>query len=190
MENKIGLMDSVLPRPKRSQSETVGFVLIVVIVMVLFLVFLYFMLHNSNKPMSTSADISNLLSATMQYTSDCAVDFAPQYKTGQELVKECYKNPGETCLDGRNICKALNDSMKKLISDVLDVGENTPIKAFILKITYKIPKTTTPNDNFFKLNQGSFNNCTEKYSGSHQIFSGNGYIDVVLEVCKSRNKLT
>lgn len=170
----------------RGQSETVGFVLIVVIVMIIFLVFLWFMFHGANKPMATSAEISNLLSASMQYTSDCAVDFVPQYKTGQELVKECHNNGGEKCLDGRDVCEALNETMKKVVADSLNVDENSPVKAYTLKITYKIPKSTTPNDKFFQMAQGSFSNCTERYSGSHQIFAGSGYLDVVLEVCKSR----
>lgn len=167
---------------KNSQQETVGFVLIIIIVAVIGLVFLWFLLRAPAKDNQTSVEISNLLEASMHYTSDCFVDYVPNYKNGEDLVKECYRSSYEKCSDGRTFCKALEDNFKGITSGSLNVGEESPIKAYKLKIYYN--STNLPEEIILKFDEGNFANCSLKYGGTSSILSGSGIIETKLEVCK------
>ncbi len=174
-------------KSKRSQSETVGFVLIILIVAVIVMIFLWFLFSSKPADNYTSTDMSDLLTASMLYTTNCSTTYLPEYKTGQELVNECYKNGGELCLDGRTVCKALNDTIKMTVADVLDVSEDSPIKAFSLNMSYYVKGSSTPRENFLRYSQGNFHNCSSSYGGYNSISSQPGYIEVKLQVCKSRS---
>ena len=77
---------------KKSQQEIIGFVLIIVIVSIIGVIFLSLSIGREQPSGQTSIEISNLLEASMYYTTDCVVGFIPQYKSGQELVKSCWDN--------------------------------------------------------------------------------------------------
>lgn len=171
---------------KHGQSETVGFIIIMVIVMVIVLVFMWFLFKPENNYMPTSVQMSNLLSASMYSTSNCSTSFIPQYKTGQELVKTCFSYAGEQCLDGRNVCQALNDTLKETVGDVLDVNEDSPIKAYKITIAYHVPNSDEPDKTFMQIGEGNFKNCTSRYGGSNSIFSGSGSIEVRIQVCQGK----
>ncbi len=178
---------SLIPKSKSSQSETVGFVLIILIVGVIVMIFLWFLF--TGKPMDdyTSTDMSDLLISSMLYTTNCSTTFIPEYKSGQELVKECHKNAGELCIDGRTVCKALNDTIRTTIAQVLDVSEDSPIKAFSLNITYYVKGSSIPREKVLPTySQGNFKNCSSSYGGYSSIYSQPGYIEVKLQVCKGR----
>ena len=155
-----------------------------VIVMVIVLIFLWFLFKGGGSGLPTSIQMSNLLSASMYSTSNCSTSFIPQYKTGQELVKACFNNEGEQCLDGRNVCQALNDTLKETIGNVLDVDEDSPNRAYRIRIYYHIPDSDEADKMFLKMEEGSFRNCTSRYGGSNSIFSGTGSIETRLEVCQ------
>lgn len=171
---------------RKSQSETVGFVLIIIIVAVIMMVFLWFLFIGKQTDIYTSADISDLLSASMLYTTNCSTTYMPVYESGQELVKECYANAGELCLDGRTVCQALNDTIKETIGDVLDVSEISRYKAFKVNISYYVKGSTTPRNEFFNTGRGSFANCSARYGGYNPIYQSPGYIEIRLQVCKAR----
>ncbi len=173
-------------KSKKSQSETVGFVLIIIIVAVIIMIFLWFIFIGKPADIYTSADMSDLLSASMLYTSNCSTTFIPEYKSGRDLVKECFVNSGELCLDGRTVCQALNDTLEETISKVLDVSENSPYKAYIVNITYYVKNSPNPKEEFFRSGKGSFINCTARYGGYDPISQSPGYIEIRLQVCKSR----
>jgi hypothetical protein len=171
---------------KRGQSESVGFVLIVVIVTIIILVFLYFMFRTKNDGTTTSTDMSNLLNAFSEYTTNCTTTFIPQYKTGSELISECYGNSGEMCMNGKNVCEELNDTIKEVIGKTLDVGPDFQNKAYRITINY-YAKGTENNKTWFKTGEGSFTNCTERYGGYNTVSANPGSLEVRLEVCKARN---
>jgi hypothetical protein len=168
---------------KKGQSETVGFVLIIIIVTIIILIFLYFIFRSRTPASTAGADMTNLLTSFSYYTTNCIITFAPQYKTGQELIEECYNNGGETCLDGRNVCDALNQTIKEVIETTLDVGPLKQDKAYKIKIVY-YNKGSDRNITWFNMSEGSFANCTERYGGSYPVPANPGSHDIRLEVCK------
>ena len=97
---------------KKAQQEIVGFVLIVVIVSIIGLIFLSLSLGKGERVGQTSIEISNLLESSMYYTTDCAVSFIPKYKSGQDLIKACYRN--EKCLNENCSKENCKDENKKL----------------------------------------------------------------------------
>jgi hypothetical protein len=100
-------------------------------------------------------------------------------------VKECYRNDGETCLNGKNVCVELNETFKNVIGKTLDAGDNNQIKAY--RITIKYYARGSQNKTWFTMQEGSFNNCTERYGGDNIISESPGSLSIRLEVCKGKN---
>jgi len=168
----------------KSQHEIMGFVLIVVIVSVIGVIFLSLSLGR-NEQKHISIEISNLLESSMYYTTDCAVSFIPQYKSGQDLIKSCWKN--EKCLDGKMACNSLNETMKWLIDNSLKICNDCVNKAYKLNIYHKPLDSEIKSDEILVLENGIFSNCSSKFGGSHSIPISSisaGIINVELEVCK------
>ncbi|MEN9626595.1 MAG: hypothetical protein RL557_923 [archaeon] len=85
---------------KQGQHEIAGFVIIVLIVSVIGVIFLSIAFSKSTVSEQHSAEISHLLSSSMYVTSSCAINYVPQYRDMQDLIKECYKDPDRTCFAG------------------------------------------------------------------------------------------
>ncbi len=175
---------------KKSQHEIMGFVLIIVIVSVIGLIFLSLTFGRENSLEYDSIEISNLLESAMHHTTDCAVNYVPQYKDGQDLVKSCYNEMMGNylnCLDGRNVCDALETTMDELITDILVVGEDTPNKAFKFRIYFTSNNEIDPNEEILLIEEGLFQNCTSRTGGNHLIdasYMNAGTIHLDLSVCK------
>ena len=106
---------------KCGQHEIVGFVLIILIVTIIGVVFLGFSINRGEVSKQESVELSNLLEASMYYTTDCAVSFIPQYKDMQDLIKSCYKN--EKCLNDKMACVVLEEELKNLVDKSLNIGK-------------------------------------------------------------------
>jgi hypothetical protein len=171
---------------KKGQSETVGFVLIVIIVTIMILVFLYFILRTPSNTLATSADMTNLLNAFSVYTTNCSTTFIPEYKTGQELIKDCFGGQDDQCLDGKTVCETLNETFKKVIGGTLNIGEDSPIKAYKITVNYYVKGVDNQNQTKYSLQEGSFTNCTERNGGYSQVSQSPGMLEVRLQVCKGR----
>lgn len=171
---------------KKAQSETVGFVLIIIIVTIMILTFLYFIFRPVTSTSTASADMSYLLSAFNEYTTNCTTTLIPQYETGQELIQECYSNEGGLCLDGRSVCEVLNETIKEVIGKTLDVGENYQNKAYRINIKYFLRGSKEQNITRFRMQEGNFVNCTERYGGYSIVSASPGSLEVRLEVCKAK----
>jgi hypothetical protein len=172
-------------KQKKAQNEIVGFVLIIIIVSVMGLIFLSFMIGRGEPIAQDSVKISNLLSASIYYTSDCAINYIPNYKDGQDLIKSCWNN--ERCLDERMACEALNSTMKSLIGESLDVNPQVSNKAYELIIYYKDLAGELPQDVILELNEGNYSRCGSEIGGSHSIAIGGmtpGLINIELSVCR------
>lgn len=163
-----------------------GFVLIVLLVTIMGVVFLSFSIGKSRPTKQTSAEISNLLEASMYHTTECAVNYVPQYREVQDLIKECYKNPEQKCLNGKGVCVVLESTFKELIDQSLTVSEVSPNKAYILKIQYSSLNSLNETIEILKFEEGIFKNCSSKPGGSHSIAVtlSSGTIDTELEVCR------
>jgi len=173
-----------LPESKRSQHEIVGFVIIVVIVSVIGLILLSFGIGRDT-PKQTSAEISHFLQSSMYHTTDCAINYIPQYKDVEDLIKLCYN--GQRCLDERDACEVLNLTLQDLIESGFDIDENGINKAYKIKIYHTDSDSTQiADDNILILEGGVFDKCSTKLGASTVIASGfiSGIIKVELEICK------
>lgn len=178
-------MISKKTKQNKGQHEIVGFVLIVVIVSIIGVIFLSFSIGKEDRKQE-SIEVSNLLQSAMYYTTDCAINYIPNYKEGQDLIKECYENPDEKCLNEENVCEALDSNLKRLIEEGLRVGEDSKNKAYKLDIYYQISETEQREDILYSEN-GIFSNCSSIPGGSHSISAsrfGYGTINIELEVCR------
>ena len=181
----------MIKKSKRSQHETAGFVLIVLIVSIIGVVFLSIVLAKDNKSLS-SVEISHLLEAAMYSTTDCAINYIPQYRDVQDLIKECYKDmmgDHRDCLgeSDNNVCEVLEDNLKELIEESLDVGEKSRNKAYKLDIYFTYGDEIYPNEEIMSLSKGVFINCSAVVGGGHSIAAGSfgfGSIETELTVCK------
>ena len=103
---------------KNGQQEMVGFVLIVVLVVIGLMVFL--VISVTSEPESVeSSEVDNLLGAVFKHTTDCAIQFEPEYDDFGELFKSCYE--GKTCKNlGVFACDYLNESLRKVMEASVD----------------------------------------------------------------------
>ncbi len=173
---------------KKSQHEIAGFVMIVVVVAVIGIIFLSFTIGRGEVSKETSLEIENLLGAIMYRTSDCAVSFIPQYLDIEDLIKSCYENSFNKCLDGRTGCDVLKEDLEEIIEKSLDIGEDKVNKGYEIKIEYvdfgvgeEAGVKIIP---FIK--KGELDECEVKTGASRSVDVGfgSGVIDVELEVCR------
>jgi hypothetical protein len=158
---------------KKGQSEMVGFAIIIVIVAVLILVFLSISLNKSKEDYIESYEVESFIQGFLQYTTDCAITYEPNYQDIQELIFRCMNE--EKCVDGNNSCEVLNETLKELVELSWNVGPEWPNKGYLLEIISK-------NESLVKFSEG---NITETSKGSLQSFSqgltGNK-VDIFFEV--------
>ena len=122
---------------KRGQEEIMGFVMIVVVMAIVFLIFLGIFIRRPADPsLQESKDISRFLESMMQYTSRCAISYEPDYSDIGDLMAECYDNPTKGCLNGESVCDVLNSEIKAIIDKSWQVGEDRPVRGYILNSTY------------------------------------------------------
>jgi len=174
---------------KKAQQEIIGFVLIIIIVSIIGVIFLSLSIGRGESSKQTSIEVSNLLEASMYYTTDCAVGFIPQYKDGQDLIKSCWND--DECLDGRLACEVLNETLKEIIHQALEIcdDKNKCVnKAYKMNIYYSSLDLELPDEEILKFQEGVFEKCKTSFGGSHLIPLSSldaGTINIELEVCKS-----
>lgn len=174
----------------KAQHELVGFVLIVLIVSVIGVVFLSITLGNKEITRETSTEISHLLEASMYYTSDCAINYIPQYRSIQDLIKECYKDKSgdsRKCLDGGDVCGSLKDNLKDILNKGLVISEESVNKAYKLDVYFTSDDSIENKEEILSLENGKFANCSSIVGGSHLIpvsSFGFGKIETELLVCR------
>lgn len=145
--------------PKKAQEEMLGFALIMIVVAVALLVFLSFSIGKSQKENVENYEVENFIQSFLQYTTDCAKAYEPNYLSIQKLIIEC-TNQG-TCLDSRNSCDVLEADLK----EIAEKGwEARPIQGYEIGIWAEEEK-------IMFLEQG---NKTKDYKGAMQEFSKAG----------------
>ena len=173
-------------RNKKAQHEIVGFILIVVIVVVIGLFLLVFYLRKS--PIEKqSLDIQNFLQSSMTYTTQCALSYVPEYENIEDLIKSCYRNQVQECIDGRMGCEVLNETLSDIVDKSWQVSPDKPVKAYSMFIYYEENYDTEEEseerqiDEILRISEG---NCTGSKTGAEypiQYSSGNIYVDI--EIC-------
>ena len=152
----------MLNKNNKAQEETVGFVLIILIVTVIALVFLSFSAVKRIEHKSSS-ETSKFLGSMMYYTTDCALNYIPQYRDVQQLIIDCYKDSNLKCLNGIYVCDSLNKTITKLIKESLRVDINSPEKAFRFILYYNpdpFEEKEELNEEKYRIEEGEFIKCS------------------------------
>lgn len=169
---------------KRAQHEIVGFVLIVVIVVIIGLFLLVYYLRQ--EPIKKeSLDVQNFLQSSMSYTTECAINFEPQYDSLQDLIKNCYKN--QKCLNGKMACQELEETLSELLYDSWLAGSERPVNAYSMIIYYSEEQEGQGygerKDEILTI-QENWQNCVGSRTGAEHLISYSpGTIIVSMEIC-------
>ena len=148
-------------RGKSGQEEFVGFGLIMIVVAVVLLIFVGFALKkNSNAELVESYEVESFIQTMLQYTTDCEDNL--EFLSVQKLIFDCREN--EKCLDGRNTCNVLNETLEKIIDASWNVETGSLVKGYELIVLDESVE-------MIKIQKG---NSTNNYRGSKQSFSKSG----------------
>jgi hypothetical protein len=145
---------------KKGQEEIVGFVVIVVLVSIALLILLGFLLRSPSANAVESYEVEGFIQASLQYTSNC--ESPAEFLSLQDLVVSC--DTGEICLDGRDSCEVLNETLKSLIDKAWNVGSQSAAKGYELEINVE-------GEEMLLLQKG---NATSNYKGNFQDFVKRG----------------
>jgi hypothetical protein len=165
---------------KKAQNEIVGFVMIVVIVIIIGVIFFSLSIGRGGTSRQTSAELAHFLSATMQYTTNCSTSYLPVYENIGGLTKACFDE--EVCIDGKNPCKELNQTLDKIIRESLGVSEQASKKAYHLNIYYNDSAGIEP---IINMSQGNFEKCASQPGALESLDKKPGAINLELEICVS-----
>lgn len=156
-------------KSKRAQEEMVGFVVIIVIVSVVLLVLLGFLLRSPDKSAVESYEVESFIQSALQYTSSCESQI--EFLSIEDLIVACERK--EKCLDERDSCEILNESLRGIIEKAWNVKEGSAVKGYKLSISVGEQERLL----FKKGNE------TRNYKGAFQDFAkrGNNY-EVLLNV--------
>lgn len=174
---------------KKAQQELVGFVLIVVIVTIIGIVFLALTL--AKKQESNSIEVSNLLQATMYYTTECSSDYGPRQV--EDLIREVNKNPKKLCVNRKKGSpdityeEALEKALQKAMDESLRPGDRNKYRAYNLTAYYTSLNNNDPIKDIVSIGNGRFYNCSNVEGGMAIVTLGafsSGRVNVELLVCK------
>lgn len=146
---------------RKGQEEIVGFVAIVLLVSVIALIFLGISANKEPVMQKESRDINRFLESSMLYTTNCALGYEPNYLTPKDLLKECYSNKGKKCLDEKEVCSVLNESMQSILDSSWTVGSDAKTKGYLFKAIYSKNSSKMDGEEIIKFVKG---NCS---SGSY-----------------------
>lgn len=175
---------------KKAQQEIMGFTLIVVLVVIIMLVFLTISVRKSKSEIGKisieDAEISNFLSASMGYTTDCVIN-EPFYADLEDLVKECRQGAESSCADGRKVCGVAQGEYEKMISELWLSGESRHIKYTKLSAYYEADGIKS--EPFITAESGSSQSagCAVRRAGKRRIDTYPGSIIIEMEICKAGN---
>lgn len=161
---------------KKSQEEMVGFVLIVIIIIIVGVIFLGLALRKGSSSYDSS-EIENFLEASAITTTDCAINYIPNYENLQGLIGSCYDN--QICLNGNEACKELNLSLSRLMDNAWVIDKGSGYLGWELNVNYYLNNSEAEHP-IIKLEKG---NCSSGTGGEKLIAKYPGNIIIRLEVC-------
>jgi hypothetical protein len=166
---------------RKGQEEALGFVAVVVVVVIAGVVILGFMLNNDNSNISKeSRELFRFIESSNSFTTECVIGYEPRFQTIVELTKECYKDEGSLCLDGRNTCKVLNDSLSGLLS--ASFGGESILAGYIYSTDFVTNRTgEIEKENIVKIQNG---NCSADFSSYiYPVAYSGGNIEITIKTC-------
>ena len=147
---------------KKAQEEMVGFAMIIIIVAVILLVVLGISLNKPKTQGVESYEVESFIQAFLQHTTECSTNFGVSYNDISNMITECEFE--QTCEDERDACEVLNSTLKDLLKKSWQVGENRPVKGYILNIT-------SDGNSILSISEG---NKTPNYKAGVQSFPKRG----------------
>lgn len=144
-------------KDKRAQEEIVGFAVIVIIVSIILVFFLVFSL--SDKTETESYEAESFLQTSLYYTSRCSDNKG--YLDVQDLIFSCYT--AEKCDNEQEACTVLNETLKGILGESWQTGENFPVKGYKMEI---FPEGE--EEIILSVEKG---NVTGSYKGAQQLLS-------------------
>lgn len=167
---------------KKAQEEIVGFVAIVLVVVVIGVLFLGLTLQKAPDNQTKSTQIGSFLDSARLYTSNCALDYTPNYASLQDLLGDCYQKRGEQCLDGRDICTVLNQTVKDILDESWPVNQDSAKKGYEFSATFSQNATDSNGTDILTLAAG---NCSSNnYQEGDSFFSlVGGVVTSTLRIC-------
>ena len=165
---------------KKAQEEIVGFVIIVVLVMIVALIFLSFSLTKTSR-IEESAAIGQFLESASEYTTNCSISFSNNYAKIRDLYDECRNK--RQCVNEKDSCDVLNDTLSEIINAGLRVGAERPIKGYLFKAVFV--ENVSESENELKIIDLKQGNCTGTRRRGVSDFSpaDEGIIRSQLDVC-------
>jgi len=145
---------------KKAQEEMVGFAVIVIIIGVILLVAIGFLVNSKNEGVVEDYEVESFIESSLQYTTECEDNLG--YLSIQELIISC-KNE-EICLNEKNSCEILKETLGEMTREGWSVGEQSPIKAYEFNIMADDQIQLTFNEG----------NKTLNYKAGMQNFARNG----------------
>jgi hypothetical protein len=172
-------------KERRGQEEIVGFVAIVLIVSFIFLIFLGISLRKGADFRKESKDVSMFLESAMEYTTECADGYEPNYLTLRRALKGCYE--GKRCVgikEGKEACEIANETLKELIDLSWQIGEERAIKGYLFDSEYSL-NFSSENKEAEKILVIAKGNCSSgNIAGAENFFSAfPGKISYSLSLC-------
>lgn len=169
-------------RNRKAQQEMIGFVVIVVLVSIIGMVFVFLLISRADNKENGNPEAASLLESLMHYTTECAINYIPQYKDGEGLINSCYNN--ELCLNQKEACVVANQTFTYLLKTSLDINPSNKNKAFNLN-AYYTSNSSNEAIPILYINDGKFNNCSSIIGANRFIVisQDSGIINVELEIC-------
>ena len=118
---------------KKAQEEIVGFGLIIIIVAVIFVIILAFMISDNSEKNIESEEVNAYIHSLLQYTTDCETYI--EFMSVEKLIAGCLRK--DVCLDSREMCDVLQETITKISDSSWSVGNKTPVKAYKFEILDK-----------------------------------------------------
>ena len=171
---------------KKSQSEAVGFVVIILLVVIIGVIFLGISLRKSSEVITTDARIANFLSASFDYktSSSCYQESEPFYRSLGDTAKDCYAQIGGStsaiCPNGETPCSFLNMTYTEMLSRFMPAGT---LNYYKLSFTYN---SSAAEKTFQKIEWGASSKCISRKAGRNYISLGSGEeIIAELDICEA-----
>lgn len=157
-------MNKIRKIGNRAQEEMVGFVLIVVIVAIIFLVFLGIAFRQPGTGGGReSKDLSHFLGSTMQFTTDCSINYAPS--SVGDLIRKCSENKAMLCdSSSEEVCFAAKRTIQDILRASWNAGANSPYKGYKFESIYN----STGKEIVISISEG---NCSYNFITSEHLMS-------------------
>ena len=148
----------MLLKNKRAQEEIVGFAIILIIVAIILLVFISATVKNKDRELE-SYEVSGFVQAFLQYTTECQSTREDLNVMG--VIKSCSRKID--CLNGEYSCEVLENTLRDILEESWQVGEEYPQKGYKLEIIEE-----GNEEPLVEINEGDFDENENNYRSSIQ----------------------